>query len=142
MIRRFEERDINAIAEIWLDTNIKAHNFISDKYWKDHFEKVKKLFLQAEIYAYADEISNEIQGFIGLNNNYIAGIFVREEYQSKGIGRQLLDYVKRIKSELSLNVYKKNVRAVKFYQKEDFKIINESTDENTKEKEYTMIWKQ
>ncbi len=140
MIRKFEKRDINAIAEIWLDTNIKAHNFISDKYWIDNFENVKKLFLQAEIYVYEDEKSNKIQGFIGLNNNYIAGIFVSEEYQSKGIGRQLLDYVKRIKSELSLNVYKKNIRAVKFYQREDFKIINENTDENTNEKEYTMMW--
>ncbi len=139
MIRNFKEKDINEIAEIWLETNIKAHYFISDRYWKDNFENVKTLFLQAEIYVWEDEKTNKILGFIGLNNNYIAGIFVSEEFQSMGIGAQLLDYVKKFK--LSLNVYKKNVRAVKFYQREGFKIISESTDENTNEKEYTMIWK-
>lgn len=44
-----------------------------------------------------------------------------------------------MKVELSLNVYKKNVRAVKFYQREKFSIHNESIDKNTQEKEYVMI---
>ena len=103
MIRIFEETDLNEVAEIWLDTNIKAHNFIPAKYWQDNFELVKKMFLQAEIYVYED--ADRIQGFVGLENNHIAGIFVRVESQSKGIGKQLLDYVKAIKPELSLNVY-------------------------------------
>ena len=28
MIREFQMDDINKVADIWLDTNIKAHNFI------------------------------------------------------------------------------------------------------------------
>ena len=28
MIREFKRDDINKVADIWLDTNIKAHNFI------------------------------------------------------------------------------------------------------------------
>ena len=28
MIREFQRDDINKVADIWLDTNIKAHNFI------------------------------------------------------------------------------------------------------------------
>ena len=28
MIRAFEEKDLTAIMQIWLDTNIKAHYFI------------------------------------------------------------------------------------------------------------------
>ena len=33
-------------------------------------------------------------------------------------------------------------RAVKFYQRESFQIQHKNIDENTGEKEYTMIWKQ
>lgn len=138
MIRKLQNSDINSVAEIWLDTNIKAHNFISQQYWIDNFEMVKEMFLQAEIYVYENE--EQIQGFIGLNDNYIAGIFVKSDKQSKGIGKHLLDYVKEIKSQLSLSVYKKNVRAIKFYEREDFKIQSENIDENTNEKEYFMIW--
>ncbi len=95
MIREFKDTDINEISKIWLDTNLKAHNFISSEYWLNHFEAVKDMLLQAEIYVY--EKANRIQGFVGLDNNYIAGIFVCVEYQSNGIGKQLLDYVKTIK---------------------------------------------
>lgn len=139
MIRRFTNTDIDKVADIWLDTNIKAHSFIPAEYWQNHFELVKEMFMQAEIYVYED--ADRILGFIGMDNNYIAGIFVCSDVQSKGIGKQLLDYVKTIKPELSLNVYKKNVRAVQFYQREAFSILSESIDEDTNEIEYKMIWK-
>ena len=140
MIRKLQDTDINGVADIWLDTNIKTHHFIPAQYWQDHFELVKGMFLQAEIYVYEDEKTNKIQGFIGLNDNYIAGIFICSEAQSNGIGKQLLDFVKRSKTELNLSVYQKNVRAVKFYQREKFRIHREDIDKNTKEKEYLMIW--
>ena len=140
MIRKLQDTDINGVADIWLDTNIKTHHFIPAQYWQDHFELVKGMFLQAEIYVYEDEMTNKIQGFIGLNDNYIAGIFICSEAQSNGIGKQLLDFVKGSKTELSLSVYQKNVRAVKFYQREKFRIHREDIDKNTKEKEYLMIW--
>lgn len=142
MIRRLQEIDINRVADIWLDTNLKAHNFISAQYWKDHFEAVKEMFSQAEVYVYEDENKNRIQGFVGLDDDYIAGIFVWSEAQSSGIGKQLLDFVKGIKNQLSLSVYQKNTRAIKFYLRENFKIQCENTDKDTGEKEYFMIWKQ
>ena len=80
--------------QIWFDTNIKAHNFISKSYWIDNYDMVKKILPQAEVYVYENEITNQIEGFIGLTNNYIAGLFVKESAQSKGIGKQLLEYAK------------------------------------------------
>lgn len=141
MIRAFQNADLDIVADIWLDTNIKAHHFIPVQYWEGHFQAVKEMLLQAEIYVYEKEENNKVQGFIGLSDNYIAGIFVRSEVQSEGIGKQLLDFVKRIKTELSLNVYQKNVRAVRFYQRESFKIESESIDKDTKETEYRMVWR-
>lgn len=138
MIRKFKIEDLENVLRIWLDTNIKAHNFIDENYWKNNFEMVKSIFPQAEIYVYEEK---EILGFIGLDGTYIAGIFVESKFQSQGIGKKLLDYVKNINSELSLSVYVKNEKAVDFYKREDFKIKEEKIDENTGEKEYFMIWK-
>ncbi len=140
MIREIQKKDIDKVAELWLETNICAHEFVPEQYWRDNFEKVKEMFGQAEIYVY--ESGQDIQGFVGLNKDYIAGIFVRKNIQSNGIGKQLLDYVKTIKNQLELSVYEKNIRAVKFYEREGFVIQSTGKDSHTGEKEYTMSWKE
>ena len=140
MIREFQRDDINKVADIWLDTNIKAHNFIPAEYWKSNFKSVKEALLLAEVYVY--EYDTEIQGFIGLNDEYIEGIFVSNEMQSHGIGKALLNYAKNKRNKLFLNVYQKNIRAIAFYQREGFEIQHSSFDEATEEKEYVMKWQQ
>lgn len=141
MIRAFEENDLTAIMQIWLDTNLKAHYFIPKEYWTGNYEMVRSVLPQAEIYVYENDVTKQIDGFIGLSNEYIEGIFVRESVQSNGIGKQLLEYAKSVKSNMSLCVYQKNTRAIQFYQREQFVIKSENTDDNTNQKEYVMIWK-
>lgn len=138
MIRKFENKDLERIMEIWLNTNIQAHSFIVKDYWENNFNFVKSILLDAEIYIYESE--GKIKAFIGTDNGYIAGIFVSDEMQSKGIGKQLLDKIKELYSELSLTVYKKNEKAVGFYQREQFVIKQEQIDKNTGEVEYLMLW--
>ena len=138
MIRELQKADINKVADIWLDTNVAAHYFISSQYWQDNFELVKELLLQATVYVYED--NQEIQGFIGLNDDFIEGVFVSNEVRSHGIGKALLNYVKNKRNKLFLNVYQKNVRAIAFYHREGFEIQHSGFEEATKEKEYVMAW--
>ena len=140
MVRKLQKADIDRVADIWLDTNLKAHDFISAQYWKRNFELVKEMLLQAEVYVY--ESDQKIQGFIGLNNDYIEGIFVSDKMQSQGIGKILINYVKDKRKKLFLNVYQKNTRAISFYQREDFKIRCSGIDDATGEKDYLMTWQQ
>lgn len=99
---------------------------------------VQKHLLHAEVYVYED--AGTIYGFIGIQENYVAGIFVKKEVRSTGIGKQLLDYVKAIHQALTLNVYQKNRRAVEFYKREGFSIILENIETDTGEIDYTMHW--
>ena len=138
MIRKLQKVDINRVADIGLTTNLKAHFFISEQYWISNYEFVKEMLPQAEVYVYEDD--KMIQGFIGINDEYIEGIFVSDEMQSRGIGKILLDYIKDKKDRLQLKVYQKNVRAMSFYQREGFTIQSEGMDEFTGEKEYVMNW--
>lgn len=133
--------DLSAVMKIWLDTNIKNHNFVSKEYWTSNYEIVKEIIPKSEIYVYEEDDTNLIDGFIGLLDSYLAGLFVKNTAQSKGIGKQLLDYAKSIKSEMTLSVYQKNIRAVHFYQREQFQIQSENIDDNTNEKEFIMIWR-
>ena len=99
-----------------------------------------QLILHYQIYVYGDDVTDLIDGFIGLTDSYIAGLFVKDTAQSKGIGKQLLDYAKSIRSEMSLSVYQENVRAVHFYKRERFQVQAESVDDNTNAKEFIMTW--
>ena len=139
MIRKFENSDINAVMKIWKNENIRTHNFISKEYWKNNYEYVKNILPKADIYVYI--LDGKIVGFIGLNNEYIEGIFIDINYQRRGIGTLLLNKVKEEKNSLKLSVYKKNINAIKFYEKNDFIITSENADKNIDEIEYIMTWK-
>ncbi|MBP1925631.1 GNAT superfamily N-acetyltransferase [Sedimentibacter acidaminivorans] len=138
MIRKFNIDELETVMKIWLETNIVAHVFISEDYWQGNYEQVKMMLPDATVFVY--EENNLILGFIGLTENYIAGIFIDTNSQSKGIGKVLLDYVKKCHSELLLQVYKKNSRAVRFYLREGFVVSNEQIDKNTGEAELVMNW--
>lgn len=138
MIRKYEEKDLDIIIKIWQEENINAHNFISKKYWENNYEYVKSILPKAEILVYT--INENIVGFIGLNDNYIEGIFIKKDFQGKGIGTELLKYLMKEKEELSLRVYEKNSKAIKFYTNNSFKIKTKELDKNTGEYEYLMKW--
>ena len=140
MIRQYANCDIDTVMQIWLNTNIQAHNFISTDYWQSNFDVVKEMLPHAEIYVHEDDCSKQIDGFIGLNGNYIEGVFVKEAAQSKGIGKQLLDHAKKVESTLRLSVYQQNKKAIQFYLREEFCIQSENIDNNTGEKEFVMVW--
>ena len=138
MVRDFQAEDLNRIMELWLETNIQAHDFIEKSYWQDHFDEVMEILPNASVYVYED--NGSIEGFIGLVDNYIAGIFISNDNQSRGIGRQLLHHVKGNHNELSLKVYEKNQRAVKFYLREGFLVAEKQEDRDNGEMEYEMVW--
>lgn len=124
--------------EIWLKSNIEAHNFVDKNYWINNFDLVKSMIKESEIYIY--EENNKILGFIGLSENYIAGIFIDKEFRNKGIGKNLLDYAKDKKDKLYLNVFEKNNKAMNFYIKNQFIISEKNFDDENNEYEYKLIW--
>ena len=140
MIRKFETQDLDAVMQIWLHGNLDAHAFIAASFWTEHFEMVRDLLPQAELYVHEDAGTRQIDGFIGLTENHIEGIFVAKAARSKGIGKALLEYAKSRKPCLTLGVYQKNERALAFYQREQFVMHSEGIDEDTNEAEIQMLW--
>lgn len=163
MIRKFVPEDLQEVMSIWLETNQKAHDFIASNYWSSHYEMVKETLPRAEVYVFETDEKNvraagkiyeeaaadirehtvrRLTGFIGITGGYIAGIFVKEGEQSRGVGKQLLDHAKKGRRRLTLQVYEKNDRAIHFYQREGFHVRYSDVDENTGEAEFLMEWKE
>jgi perosamine synthetase len=79
-----------------------------------------------------DILTNKYIGYIHIDYDmkYWIGIYINEEYQNKKIGSLLLKYVlqheKILKiNEIYLSVDKNNLSAIKLYEKNNFKIIEE-----------------
>ena len=128
---------MDRITEIWLEGNLTANPFIKEEYWKQNYETVRSMLPNAEVYVF--EEAGEVQGFIGMDAEYIAGLFVAEGHRGHGIGHQLISEVKR-KKRLSLHVYEKNIGAVAFYRAEGFRVENRMTEKETGEQEYLMVF--
>ncbi len=77
-------------------------------------------------------------GFIGMLDDYIAGIFVLKDYRALGIGKRFTK-VQAEHEKLTLNVYQ-NTAAIAFYLKHGFTIVSEQLDSDTNEIENTMEW--
>ena len=138
MIREFESKDIDQVMRIWLNTNLQAHFFIDMMYWQNNFESVKQQISQAEVYVC--EVNGQIEGFIGLQGDYVAGMFVKPELQNRGMGCDLLNHVKKKKKILELDVYQKNWAAIRFYVNQEFSEEDITVDQATGEKQVRMVW--
>lgn len=81
IIRKPLPTEIEAIIKIWLDGNMQAHPFIQPDYWLNHTDYMRQVLPLSEVYVC--EVKGEIAGFIGLDGDYIAGLFVSKQYQSQ-----------------------------------------------------------
>ena len=119
MVREALNQDFNRINEIGL---LIKDNF-STVYKID--EAVKNDY--THIYVYED---NNILGFVHIENHYeitdIINIAVDKEYQGKGIGKSLLQYVidNTNADKILLEVKDNNISAIKLYESLGFKQIH------------------
>lgn len=140
MVRKFQKGDLERVLEIWLTANAQAHAFIPREYWEGRLELVRELLPQAELCVWQAE-NGEVQGFIGLNGDFVEGLFVWPPFQGQGVGKALLDRAKTEHDRLRLRVYRKNGRAAAFYVREGFSAGEEGLDPETGERELLMVWK-
>ena len=138
--RKMKDDEIGTAVDIWYEASVKAHDFISEDYWKESKDLMKSKYLpMSEVFVAEQE--GEILGFIALVDLYLAAIFVNVERQGQGIGTKLLNHAKGIRNELQLKVYEKNEDSIAFYKSKGFHTISKSVDNETGESECMMEWK-
>lgn len=138
MIRKLGDKDTNKIMNIWLNSTIKAHDFIDKNYWENSYNTVKNIYIpMSETFVYEED--NCIKGFISIiNNEFIGALFVDINEQGVGIGKELINYAINKYKKLILAVYKENKNSVNFYLNRGFKIIKEQINEDSGYSEYLM----
>lgn len=139
-IRRYRKDDADAVMRIWLRANLQAHSFIPERYWRENESLVKNQYLPASE-TYVCETGRMVEGFLSITDgNFIGGLFVSPESQSRGIGAKLIAAAQRRFPALTLAVYCENIRAVRFYERCGFRILEERNSDTPPHREYLMGW--
>ncbi len=140
MIRKWNTKQFDPLLELWLESTTFAHPFISAQYWQESLSIVRDTYLPAaETWVWEDE--QRLQGFVSvIESRFIGALFVAPEVIRQGIGHALLNVVKQHFSDLSLEVYQKNSRAVNFYHAQGFRIEDSAWQEETRHPTWIMRW--
>lgn len=139
MIRDYRKTDLEEMVRIWYEASVTAHSFVPASYWASHKNAMKeKYLLLTENFIFEEE--GQLAGFISLAEERVCALFIAPEMQGRGIGKALLKHAKILKGELSLKVYRKNERALRFYEKCGFVATGEELDEHTGCVQVLMRW--
>ena len=140
MIRVFKAEDSKEVVKLWYEASVIAHDFITPKYWEDKKGDMEHIYIpNSETYVYEEE--KRVLGFVSLVDNYIAAIFVAPGEQGRGIGKEMMQFVKQKRSTLELGVYAKNTNSIAFYEKQGFVVVERDIDVATGEEEVVMKYK-
>lgn len=122
---------INQLLEVWEDAVKATHTFLSN----EEIEKIKEYVPQAlkgisHLIIAIDENENPI-AFMGIEENKIEMLFIKNSERGKGLGKRLLNYgiVNYNVNELAVN--EQNQQAKGFYERMGFKVYqrNELDDQ-------------
>ena len=123
------EADFAALRDIYLKVRQAAFH------WEDS-DKLKladfDISTEGELIL-AASIDNEIVGFasIWVPDKFIHNLFVRTEFQGKGVGTALVnEAVKKVGLPLTLKCVKGNTPAIGYYQSHNWRIDKEDRDEH------------
>ena len=138
----------------WFEQRILSLEEITNKYKNKLREGEQALFFiyydkknigYVQIYKYKNNMYGDLANY---NNIYELDLFIGEEsYISKGIGTQILNFIneyiyKTYSADcIVLRPFKRNIRAIKCYQKCNYNIIDEydGVDSLGKPERYTVL---
>jgi putative acetyltransferase len=130
-VNKRTESLINELLEVWEDSVKATHTFLSNK----EIENIKEYVPQAlKSIAHLVIMENENHkpiAFMGIENNKLEMLFIKNSERGKGIGKQLLTYGIENYNINELAVNEQNPMAKGFYEHMGFKVYqrNELDDQ-------------
>lgn len=125
-IRTRVATDNTQLAAIWLRSVRATHHFLNEEDIARLYPQVLNDYLPAVNVWVAEDHTNKLCGFIGLNDKQVEMLFVDAERRGEGIGKALLAKAVAIHGELLLDVNEQNPQALAFYQHYGFVVTGSS----------------
>lgn len=123
MIRKHLPKDLDQLMDVWKDASTLAHPFLDDKFVAMVTNAMQTQYMPNSN-TWVFEEKEQIIGFISMMENEIGGLFVSTKYHGKGIGTQLVNFIKERFPVLEVEVFEKNKIGRSFYSKYGFHQID------------------
>lgn len=127
-IRKFENKDNYKLSEIYNDVRKQTFYWLDDSHFKTSFEEDTK-----DETIFVATVNEKVVGFISIweEDGFVHHLYIEDQYQSRGIGKLLLDHILEISAfNLTLKCLKKNKKAIKFYYNYGFKELSQDISED------------
>lgn len=118
MIRAIAPSDLDETLRVFRASCAASHAFLPEAFIAQSEQSMRERSLLAAETRVLDD--GAIRGFLCRHGTFIEALFVDPAFQSRGLGKALLDHAKTESRTLCLSVFAKNLRAVRFYQRERF----------------------
>jgi putative acetyltransferase len=125
-IRPARLNDKDTLFAIWLRAVRAAHLFLSEADINFYSGLVRMEYLPQALLWVAVDDADQPLGFMGMTEDKIDALFVAPEQHSKGVGRALVEYARRMSPNLSVDVNEQNEGARSFYRRMGFREVGRS----------------
>jgi putative acetyltransferase len=130
MIRAYRPSDCSAVLDVWAAASAVAHPFLSKEFVSSERRTIAELHLPgAETWVWV--AGERVLGFIAMLGNEIGGLFVDPDHHGRGIGRALVDHVRKSRDQLEVEVFRENALGRAFYAAYGFVENHESVHSAT-----------
>ena len=130
MLRPFSPPDLAELLDAWYEASLIAHSFLPEEFFDKEREQIAHNWIPtADVTVFEDE--GRVVGFVAMVDNEVGGLFVHPDFQRRGIGRALLDSVRKSRPYLELDVFAANEIGLRFYRAYGFDFVDRHTSEAT-----------
>ena len=130
-IRAAAPEDHDTLLDIWLRSVRATHTFLSEEDIQFFLPIVRdQAFQELELWVLTDD-DRALMGFMGLAGNRLEALFLSPESAGRGGGRRLVEYARKLKRPLLVDVNEQNPRARKFYEALGFVVVGRSELDST-----------
>lgn len=130
-IRAADREDQDALLDIWLRSVRRTHSFLSDEDVQFFLPLVRDHALkELELWVLVDD-DGAARGFAGLAGNRLEALFIAPEIFRRGAGRRLVEFARRLKGPLLVDVNEQNLAARAFYESLGFETFDRSDVDST-----------
>ncbi len=130
MIRKFQPEDGPRVASIWYESGRQEYTYLAD-FQALNSEQAAIIFhdvIVANCAIWVETRSEDIRGFIAMQNAYIDRLYTDPQFQGLGVGTTLIQHAMQIMPHgLQLHTHQANKRARCFYEKLGFKAVKYGT---------------
>ena len=133
-----------ACASVYRETRSHSLSYLPEIHSKtddEHFFQ-DRVFPEDTVWVALDE-NRTVVGFVAFGEGWVNHLYVLPEFQSRGIGRRLLEIAKQDATSLKLLTFERNTHARHFFERHGFTVVHhtDGADNEELEPDLLMEWR-